>query len=98
TVTGAGSPMDVDVTIQAPSWVDVDAIDVVVDGEIVDTITVMPGDADVNNPTIRWQGRVPVQVRASGGFVVIAAYAAAALEPVHRGRIPFGVTNPIYVE
>lgn len=97
TVTGAGSPMNVDVTIQAPTWIDVDAIDVVVDGQIVDTIAIMPGDADAQNLAIRWQGQIPVQVQASGGFVVIAAYGDKALDPVHPGRIPFGVTNPIFV-
>ncbi|MBA3462759.1 MAG: CehA/McbA family metallohydrolase [Deltaproteobacteria bacterium] len=97
TVTGAGSPMMVDVTVQAATWIDVDAIDVVVDGETVDTIPVMPGDADPANPAIRWRGQVPVQVRAAGGFVVIAAYAQRTLEPVHPGRTPFGVTNPIFV-
>jgi hypothetical protein len=38
-------------------------------------------------------------VRADGaGFVVIAAYGDATLEPVHPGRTPFGVTNPIFVK
>jgi hypothetical protein len=98
TTTGAGSPQQVDVTIQAPTWIDVTGIEVIVDGETVDTIPVMPGDADPLNPAIRWQGQVPVSVRASGGFVVIAAYGDHALDPVHPGRIPFGVTNPIFVE
>jgi hypothetical protein len=97
TVTGAGSPMMVDGTVQAASWVDVDAIDVVVDGTVVDTIPIMPGDADTTNPVIRFHKQVPVQVQASGGFVVIAAYGGTALDPVHPGRIPFGVTNPIFV-
>jgi hypothetical protein len=97
-VTGAGSPMMVDVTVQAATWIDVDAIDVVVDGQIVDTITIMPGDADPQNPVVRWSGQVPVQVQASGGFVVIAAYGDSALDPIHPGRIPFGVTNPIFVK
>ncbi len=96
TTTGAGAPQMVDVTVQAASWIDVDAIDVVVDGETVDTIAVMPGDA-VPNTAIRWRGQVPIQVRATGGFVVIAAYAQRTLEPVHPNRIPFGVTNPIFV-
>lgn len=96
TTTGAGSPQMVDVTVQAASWIDVDAIDVVVDGETVDTISVMPQDA-VAGTAIRWRGQVPVTVRATGGFVVIAAYAQRALEPVHPGRVPFGVTNPIFV-
>ncbi|NVB78219.1 MAG: CehA/McbA family metallohydrolase [Kofleriaceae bacterium] len=96
TVTGAGSPMNLDVTVQAASWVDVDAIEVVVDGQTVDTITVMPGDADANNPAIRWKGQIPIQVQAVGGFVVIAAYGNQSLEPVHD-KTPFGMTNPIFV-
>ncbi|HUS27117.1 MAG TPA: CehA/McbA family metallohydrolase [Kofleriaceae bacterium] len=97
TVNGAGSPMNVDVTIQAATWVDVDSIDVVVDGTIVDTIPVMPGDADPQNPVIRWRKQIPIQAQATGGFVVIAAYGAGDLSPVHPGYKPFGMTNPIFV-
>jgi hypothetical protein len=97
TVNGAGSPMTVDVTVQAASWVDVDAIEVVVDGVTVDTIPVMPGDADPQNPAIRWSGPIPVQAQATGGFVVVAAYGDADLGPVHPGFKPFGMTNPIFV-
>ncbi|MDX2092815.1 MAG: CehA/McbA family metallohydrolase [Kofleriaceae bacterium] len=97
TVPGAGSPLAVDITVQAASWVDVDAVDIVVDGQTVDTIPIMPGDADPANPAIRWRGTVQVQTRATGGFVVAAAYGDQALEPVHPGRMPFGVTNPIFV-
>lgn len=95
TVTGAGSPMMVDVTVQAATWVDVDALDIVVDGQVVDTIPILPGDAVT--PVIRFQQQVPVQVQASGGFVVVAAYGSDPLVPVHPGRVPFGVTNPIFV-
>ena len=99
TVTGLGMTAQVDVVVQAADWVDVDAIDVVVDGDIVNTIPIMPGDADPTNPAIRWRGTIPVDVRADGtGFVVIAAYGDAPLEPVHPGRLPFGVTNPIFLK
>ena len=97
TTTGAGSPMTVDVTVQAATWIDVDALEVVVDGETVDTIPILPGDADPTNPVIRWQGAIPIQARATGGFVIIAAYGDRRLDPVHPGRLPFGVTNPIFV-
>lgn len=96
TITGAGSPMQLDIRVQAPSWVDVTELEVIVDGISVDTIQVMPGDA-VPNTAIRWQGQVPVQVQATGGFVLVAAYGASNLEPVHPGRKPFGVANPIFV-
>lgn len=97
TTTGAGNPLQATVTIRAATWIDVDAIDVVVDGTTVDTIPIMPGDADPQDATIRWQGTIPVQTAATGGFVVIAAYGDSPLEPVHPSRIPFGVTNPIFV-
>jgi len=97
-VTGAGSPMMLDVTVRAATWIDVDAIEVVVDGVTVDTIPITAGDRDVNDPTIRFAKQIPIQTAATGGFVVIAAYGDAALEPVHPNRKPFGVTNPIFVE
>jgi hypothetical protein len=97
TTTGAGVQQMVDVTVQAATWIDVDAIEVIVDGLTVDTIPIMPADADVANPVIRWHGQIPVQVRATGGFVVIAAYGTQSLEPVHPGKTPFGVANPIFV-
>ena len=97
TVTGAGNPMSVDVVVRAATWIDVDTIEVVVDGITVDTIPIMPADADPNDATIRWTGSIPVQAAATGGYVVIAAYGDKTLEPVHRGRKPFGFTNPIFI-
>jgi hypothetical protein len=82
---------------EAATWIDVDAIEVIVDGVTVDTILVMPSDADPGNPVIRYKAQVPVQVQATGGFVVIAAYGGTGLAPVHPGKIPFGVANPIFV-
>ena len=97
TVTGAGNTMNVDIVVRAATWIDVDTIEVVVDGAVIDTIPIMPGDADPQDATIRWTGSIPVQPVATGGFVVVAAYGDKTLEPVHRGRKPFGVTNPIFV-
>lgn len=98
TTTGAGNPQQVAIIVRAPQWVDVDAFDVVVDGETVDTIPVMPEDADPDDPATRWTGVVDIATAAAGSFVVVAAYGDRALEPVHPGRMPFGVTNPIFVE
>lgn len=94
TVTGAGSPMNIDVMVQAAPWVDVDSIEVIVDGTTVDTIPIMPADAQ--GSVIRYHKQIPVQVRATGGFVIVAAYGDSDLQPVHGGK-PFGVANPIFV-
>lgn len=96
-VTGAGSPMMLDVVVQAATWISVDELEIIVDGQTTDTIPILPGDADPGNPVIRWRGQVPVQVNASGGFVLVAASGTRAMDPVHPGKQPFGATNPIFV-
>ncbi|MCA9610147.1 MAG: carboxypeptidase regulatory-like domain-containing protein, partial [Myxococcales bacterium] len=95
--SGLGTQAEVRVRVQAASWVDVDAFDVVVDGAIVETIEIRPEDADPLVPTIRFDGTVTVDVAPVNGFVLIAAYGDRSLEPVHVGRTPFGVTNPIFL-
>lgn len=96
-VRGAGSPMNVEVTVRAATWIDVDEVEVVVDGVTAEIIPIVPADADATDPTIRFAKSIPIQSAATGGFVVVAAYGNANLEPVHPGRKPFGVTNPIFV-
>ena len=36
----------------------------------------------VSGTAIRWRGQVPVQTKATGGFVVFAAYVQRQLDPV----------------
>lgn len=95
--SGLGDSTELRVRVQAPSWVDVDALDVVLDGVIVETIEIRPEDADPLTPTTRFDETLTIDVGASQSFVLVAAYGDAPLEPVHPGRIPFGVTNPIFL-
>ncbi|MCZ7684626.1 MAG: hypothetical protein M5U28_39975 [Sandaracinaceae bacterium] len=83
--------------MQAASWIDVDRVDVVVDGAIVEQIDITEDDGDPLAPTTRFDREITVSVAATGSYVIFAAYGDAALEPVHPGRIPFGVTNPIFL-
>ena len=98
-VTGAGVRATLHVRVQAASWVDVDELVVVVDGAERETIPILPGDADPTNPAIRFEEDLDVDVAsdADGSYVIVAVYGDSALEPVHPGRIPFGVTNPIFL-
>lgn len=93
-----GMQASVRVRVQAARWVDVDALDVVVDGRTIDTIEILPADADPENPVIRFDREIQVDVAGGdGSYVIVAAYGDAPLEPVHRGRMPFGVANPIFL-
>ena len=95
--TGTGARAMVDVRVQAASWVDVDSLDVVVDGETVDTIAIAPADADPTDPAVRWHRTIAVDVAPAGSWIVVAAYGDRDLAPVHPGREAFGVTNPIFL-
>ena len=47
---------------------------------------------------VRWHDTIDVPVAANGSWVVLAAYGDQTLEPVHPGRKPFAVTNPIWLQ
>jgi hypothetical protein len=95
---GLGTQASVRVRVQAARWIDVDALDVVVDGRTVDTIEILETDRDPENPVVRFDREIQVDVAAGdGSYVIVAAYGDAPLEPVHRGRMPFGVANPIFL-
>jgi hypothetical protein len=81
----------VHVRVQAATWVDADSIDVVIDGVTVQTIPLTGAGVT------RFDDTIDVPVAATGSWVVFAAYGDAALDPIHPGRIPFGITNPIFL-
>ncbi len=86
-VRGAMASESVRVVVQAPPWVDVDALEVWVDGVLAQTIPIAE-TLDV----VRFDASVDV----SGRWVVFHAKGDSTLDPVHRGRLPFGVTSPIF--
>ncbi|MBT8491760.1 MAG: CehA/McbA family metallohydrolase, partial [Deltaproteobacteria bacterium] len=103
-IGGAGPGEDatgtqLDIKVQAPTWVDVDTIEVLVDGQVVQTITILPEDADPIDAANRWEDTVTISPQAGGSHVIVAAYQSSGgnLSPVHPGRRPFGVSNPIFV-
>jgi hypothetical protein len=97
TAHGVGASAMVHVRVQAASWVTVDTLEVVVDGQTAMTLPIHASDASPTHPTTRFEQDIRVDVRSAGSYVIVAAHGAQPLEPVHRGRIPFGVTNPIFL-
>ena len=94
TASGVGPRASVHVRVQAPSWVDVDRLRVLVDGEPALDTPIAASDA-----VVRFEGDVEVDVAADpGSFVIVIATGDETLEPVHPGRLPFAVTNPIFLE
>jgi hypothetical protein len=97
TLRGADAREMVHVRVQAPCWVDVTGLEVWVNGDRRESID-LSADAGACTPT-RLENDVMVPVRSSGGgsWVVLHAWGEMPLGPVHPGREPFGVTNPIFL-
>lgn len=96
TASGLGTDTNVHLRVRAAAWVDVDAIEIVVDGQTLATLDVA---ADcTQNGVVRCELDYPIAVGAANSYVVVAAYGNQTMEPVMRGRIPFGATNAIFLE
>ncbi len=92
-VTGAGATETVRVSVQAASWVDATELEVWIDGELSETIPLGAGDG-----VLRFDQDVEVAVDSGGSWVVFHARGEMPLDPVHPGRMPFGVTQPIFFQ
>ncbi len=109
TITGAG-PYPIEIQVQAPLWVpDVELIEMWMSSNNVITNEVIATGMDVaidNGSVLRFSD--VVSVPAGTDWVVFHARGAydptiesrnnqpQTLDPVHPGRLPFGVTNPIF--
>lgn len=103
TVMGAGAEARLRVTVQAPSWVDVSRLDLYVDTAdptVTPRQTVMLTDAqrDPTNPVVRYRGELTVPVATGGSWAVVVASGARDLAPVHPGKRPFAVSNPVFFQ
>jgi hypothetical protein len=59
-------------------------------------IPIEPDDADPENPVVRFDRDIPFAVDGVS-YVIVAAYGDEPLDPVHPGKLPFAVANPIFV-
>ncbi|MFO0554468.1 MAG: CehA/McbA family metallohydrolase [Polyangiaceae bacterium] len=87
---------DFTVTVQCPSWLSADTLEVIVNGDTVDTIDLMPSGAGtaktyVNQVTVN----LPSGAR---DWVVFHAKGTGDLAPLHPGRAAFAVSNPIFFQ
>jgi hypothetical protein len=85
------------VTVASPSWLAASSLEVIVDGLTTETrpLTALPGPG----PGKRYEVTIDVKAAQSKPrhWVVFHAKGAGAdLSPLHPGRMPFAVSNPIF--
>ena len=85
------------VVVSSPSWVTPSSLEVIVDGNTVQTIPLAPSAAP-SGEAKRWELEVDVTAGSSRQrhWVVFHAKGDGDLAPLHPGRKPFAMSNPIY--
>jgi hypothetical protein len=92
TIRSSGA-VALDVVVEGPSWVEADTLEVIVDGK---TEAVLPlALAGGGGPSNRYA--VTHTVKAGARWVVFHAKGVGDLAPLHPGKRPFAVSNPIFI-
>jgi hypothetical protein len=92
----SGDRISLTARVAAPSWMDTNRLEVVVDGKVVKTIALPPpqaGQAD------RFSGTVTASVTpGSDGWVLLIAAGDRPHDIYGQGAVPFAFTNPILLD
>lgn len=91
-VTDTDGTADLNIKVQAPSWVKVETLTVVGNGEELQTIELSNDSAPV-----RYEDTVKVNLEKDTWYVV-RVEGSEKLFPVYPGAKPYSFTNPIYVD
>ncbi len=83
----------VTVRVSAPAWVDVDRVDLVVRGEVLES-----WKAPFPKGARRFEAKVDKPLR-KGDWIIAVARGGRPMTHLHRGgALPFGFTNPIWID
>jgi hypothetical protein len=96
-VDATSKQVDLAVSVQAPSWISVDKLRVIVSGQTVLETAIDAGTRDPRNPAVRFQKELPVMADRDS-WVIVVVTGSGDLAPVCPGHQPFAVTNPIYLD
>ncbi|MCA9665152.1 MAG: carboxypeptidase regulatory-like domain-containing protein [Myxococcales bacterium] len=101
--TSANSSVDVHVVVRAPSWVDLETLEIYsgldskADPLLVKSVTLDSATQSPTDPTIRFDGTISVPVGAADSWIIAAAH-GGPLAPVKVGAKAFGMTNPLFID
>ncbi len=79
--------------VQAAPWVAVDRLQLVVDGEVVDTVAL----SGARESVVRFEGVLETNLDQDA-FVIVVVEGDAPMDPLYPGKLPFAFTNPLFVD
>lgn len=93
---GAGGEVTFMVKVQAPSFIQADTLEVIVNGKTITTEPLLPlgsgtGKAFMNQVTVK------IDPAVARSWVVFHAKGESPLDPLHPGRRPFAASNPYFI-
>lgn len=83
------------VKVQAPGWMPLDWVRVVVNGEIV---TIIESDQLDNNHVVRFEDDINLGITKDSWVVILAGAPQKRLAPVSPGQPVLTITNPIFID
>ncbi len=83
------------VSVFSASWSKPDRVELLKNGTVVDTVSILPEDA--GDEGLRWSGSFELDSTADAHYVV-QVQGAADMSPVYPGRRPYAFTAPIYLD
>lgn len=97
TVKATGGTATFTITIEAPSYLNADTLETIVNGKTVSTEPLLPLGG---GPSKKFVNQVTVNLDASRprNWVLFHAKGEGDLSPLHPGKRPFAASNPIFLE
>ncbi|MBI4703008.1 MAG: CehA/McbA family metallohydrolase [Deltaproteobacteria bacterium] len=97
TVATGGQPVELTVSVQAPSWIEAESLETIVNGETVSVEPLAPVGGGKGHKYVRVVS-VQADPDTPHNWVVFHAKGKGTLDPLHPGRRPFAVSNPVFLE
>ena len=94
---GANGEVTFTITVESPSWIAADSLETILNGVTASTEPLLPIGA---GPSKKFMNQVTVKLDAAAerNWVVFHAKGEGDLSPIHPGRKPFAVSNPVFLK
>ncbi|MCS6899780.1 MAG: CehA/McbA family metallohydrolase [Myxococcales bacterium] len=86
------------IEVQSPSWIKAKELEVIVNGETLLTEALKPQESTSPGKRYRNEVKVKRDLGKAHNWVVFHARGEGDLSPLHPGRRPFAVSNPIFLQ